>query len=172
MIGRAFVRSRAEKSSSVFPLVKVEDATKQGGNHAPTRKLVGFGCCGPELAIWEAWDLPGSMSPPDARQRGAGFGGVFQSIAGSRYLRISCFSAARAEMPFAARSGMRRFLRHDGPLSTHEQRAARHGALRFNPSRADRMPGLVFRGNRSVTVAALIGAARISKRFPDTLANF
>jgi hypothetical protein len=32
--------------------------------------------------------------------------------------------------------------------------------------------GVVFRGNRSVTVAALIGAARVSKRFPDTLANF
>jgi hypothetical protein len=32
--------------------------------------------------------------------------------------------------------------------------------------------GAVFRGNRSVTVAALIGAARVSKRFPDTLANF
>jgi hypothetical protein len=29
---------------------------------------------------------------------------------------------------------------------------------------------VVFRGNRSVTVAALIGAARVSKRFPDTVA--
>jgi hypothetical protein len=27
-------------------------------------------------------------------------------------------------------------------------------------------------GDRSLTVAALIGAARVSKRFPDTLANF
>jgi hypothetical protein len=32
--------------------------------------------------------------------------------------------------------------------------------------------GLVSREERSLTVAALIGAARVSKRFLDTLANF
>jgi hypothetical protein len=31
---------------------------------------------------------------------------------------------------------------------------------------------IVFRGNRSLTVAAPIRAARVSKRFLDTLANF
>ena len=30
----------------------------------------------------------------------------------------------------------------------------------------------VFRGNRSLTVAALNGGARVSKRYWDTLANF
>jgi hypothetical protein len=32
--------------------------------------------------------------------------------------------------------------------------------------------GRVFQGNRSLTVAAPIRAARVSKRSPDTLANF
>ena len=31
---------------------------------------------------------------------------------------------------------------------------------------------LVLRSNRSLTVAAPIRAARVSKRFPDTLVNF
>ena len=32
--------------------------------------------------------------------------------------------------------------------------------------------GLVFSSNRFLTVAALIGAARVRKRFPDKLAHF
>jgi hypothetical protein len=32
--------------------------------------------------------------------------------------------------------------------------------------------GAYFEGNRSLTVTALIGAARVNKRFPDTLVNF